>query len=826
MNAYKNLPNLGGLCVATLLILFLPFTFFANTIIYVDMDATSGSDNGTSWQNAFIDLQSALDWARNNTDVAQIWVAEGTYYPTTSLDRDVSFELVNGIALYGGFKGNESSIADRLPNTHPTILDGDIGILGDPADNSRHIVRADGITEAGTLIDGFSITNGQADGADLDGVGAGLFILSKEPGQTTVLQVNQCDFYNNLAFYGGGLANYAVNGATAEPVIASCRFYNNFAERAGGAYHYKGVGSQIHADFYNCTWYENEAINRGGAIWGHGKDGQVIDILSWNVGLFNCILYDNIAPRGAAIAAQDDNSIFRMMARNCTFYNNVATRGDAVYLHFNGTAELGNCLVWEGTDFFYNLNFSTDYLRVVNSLVQDDSDDQQELDTPEFVDADARNFQLQACSPVIDKGVNYGTPIATDPLGNPREYGDRVDMGAYEFVGTSISLPIVEQPSNVLLADEAFTDINGWTHFYNCESDQLLLSLFTDGQSIGTPGVDGFEVSIVTAATYGTAALNLSQADYLAPDEDGWFVMNRYWDINNAQQPIDPVKVRFYFADQDVMDISNSLLNNTGTELGDVRDLEFFKVTGNIDPHTSGVLTAGGQISRYVYSPDSSSLHNWTLGDFNGQQYAEFKVSSFSGGSAGALSALPLPVELLAFEGKRNGQSIDLQWITTNEQNHDYFLLEKSSDARSFLPVAMLPAQAASVEVESLYKHSDPAPYRGNNYYRLKQVDTDGSYAYSNILTVAFSNDAAQVIAYPNPVNEQLFVQLPEEIEGRVTLEIWDALRRVVYTEELTQNTQALLTLPTGNLEPGLYTLKIRGKRYRAYHSFVKIGTW
>jgi len=109
MTHWKRSPRaiLGLLALALALVLAASgntASLAAGTIIYVDADAT-GSHNGTSWANAFTSLQDGLDAAA--TSPAEIWVAEGTYKPTVEYggadDRYKSFQLKNGVALYGGF---------------------------------------------------------------------------------------------------------------------------------------------------------------------------------------------------------------------------------------------------------------------------------------------------------------------------------------------------------------------------------------------------------------------------------------------------------------------------------------------------------------------------------------------------------------------------------------------------------------------------------------------------------------------------------------------------------------------------------------------------
>src|SRR5690606_37941362 len=101
--------------------------------------AATGANNGYSWADAFTDLQSALAIAASGTE---IWVAKGTYKPTTGTDRNATFAMKNGVAVYGGFVGTETSRDERRWWEHETILSGDIGVEDDDSDNSRRVVSA------------------------------------------------------------------------------------------------------------------------------------------------------------------------------------------------------------------------------------------------------------------------------------------------------------------------------------------------------------------------------------------------------------------------------------------------------------------------------------------------------------------------------------------------------------------------------------------------------------------------------------------------------------------------------------------------------------
>jgi Protein of unknown function (DUF1565) len=133
---------------------------------FVDVDAT-GANNGTSWTDAYTDLQSALAAAISGDE---IWVAEGTYKPTTGIDRAIRFQLNNGVKLYGGFAGTETLRSQRNWTTHVTILSGDIGTIGNNSDNTQTVISTDG-TDSTTVLDGFTVTGGNADAAWQSGGG-------------------------------------------------------------------------------------------------------------------------------------------------------------------------------------------------------------------------------------------------------------------------------------------------------------------------------------------------------------------------------------------------------------------------------------------------------------------------------------------------------------------------------------------------------------------------------------------------------------------------------------------------------------------------------
>ena len=111
---------------------------------FVKIDA-QGANNGTSWNDAFVNLDSAL----SKTLKGEIWIAAGIYKPSVDINTPFkkykAFNIDKKIALYGGFSGIENNISQRDFDKNVTVLSGDIGVAGNDADNTPIVVSITGI---------------------------------------------------------------------------------------------------------------------------------------------------------------------------------------------------------------------------------------------------------------------------------------------------------------------------------------------------------------------------------------------------------------------------------------------------------------------------------------------------------------------------------------------------------------------------------------------------------------------------------------------------------------------------------------------------------
>jgi autotransporter-associated beta strand protein/predicted outer membrane repeat protein len=329
----------------------------APTVLYVDQSAT-GAGTGESWANAYTDLQQALGFAAVQPLVHEIRVAQGTYCPAGPAgSRQASFHMLDNVALYGGFPAGGGTLDQRDPAANPTILSGDLNGDDQPVtsaadledtsfrgDNSYHVVRADGC-DLTAVLDGFTISGGNANGAYPDEEGGGIY-----GGQLTLRDCTVTD--NTAAFSGGGIAadgtlsnciisenaadNYGGGLMLSNSTLADCTVSDNWSGYSGGGISMytstltgcritgnvaqNGAGVSIDSGaptFSGCLFSGNSASNEGGAV-----AGWEMEVSHFNT----CVFQQNSAAYGGAVSQGDCDSIFS----GCQFLGNTAGNGGAI----------------------------------------------------------------------------------------------------------------------------------------------------------------------------------------------------------------------------------------------------------------------------------------------------------------------------------------------------------------------------------------------------------------------------------------------------------------------------------------------------------------
>ena len=357
----------------------------AQTTLYVDADA-AGANDGSSWSDAFTDLQSALAMA---TSTDQIWVAAGTYLPATVLNRSLSFRITgsqNGLALYGGFAGTEMTLGERdLSAGNETILSGDIGMPSDSTDNSYHVVYLDATTggsiKTATVIDGFTITAGNANDPNstsrLDRDGGGLLCNGSGSGNVCNPSLGNLTFTNNTAAsHGGGMVSYAAFTGESSPSFTDVVFINNFANNGGALFNDARDGGISSPTLTGVTFTDNATpdtvVFGGGAIFNFASGGGV------SSPIFTDVIFTGNTARGGGAVFNDARSASRCNPTftDVTFDSNIAS-GNAVLLpslgRFGGGALTNYTEGGESSPVFINVTFVNNSAAVSGGAIYSES---------------------------------------------------------------------------------------------------------------------------------------------------------------------------------------------------------------------------------------------------------------------------------------------------------------------------------------------------------------------------------------------------------------------------------------------------------------------
>lgn len=426
-----------------LITLFLTSEVATARIIYVKQGANG---DGSTWANALPHLQTALAMAVSGD---QIWVAAGTYYPDegtgqTDNDPNAAFTMREGVSLYGGFDGTESSLAARKPvnprigQPSGTTLSGDIGTLNNDADNTYRIFNNNQTLTAGTMLDGFVITLARGNNGAKSG--GGMYNLNSSP------TIRNCTFTDNKAsYYGGGMLN-----ENSHPTIINCLFSSNRVDSSleyGGAIANKGSNPVITA----CT-FSNNYGTYGGAVSNQGSNPRIVNcdfsgnrsstggafynLNSSNPTVINCTFTGNCCAGGSVINSSSSIASFI----NCSF----AGHSDIAFMEGVSSLTFTNSVFWDnGTALFSNYAGPQSVATVTNSLITGAAENY--VSGPDNVTITANPFNPDIYFALLptSAGIDTGNPDAytavNAPLTDIRENartsgaGCRLDMGAVEY---------------------------------------------------------------------------------------------------------------------------------------------------------------------------------------------------------------------------------------------------------------------------------------------------------------------------------------------------------------------------------------------------------
>ena len=463
--------------------------------IYVDPTAAVDG-SGATWADAHHYLQDALA-ADQYAEV--ICVAAGVQFPDRSSanpggtgDRTAAFQLVNGVGLFGGFPPGGGDWPDRDPSAFVSKLSGDLAeddpAIGDPqnlftdpnrSDNSYHVVT--GVdTDANTVLDGFTVCSGHADGpTTYDQVGGGIYHYVPPDGNDPATEIRNCVVTGNSALAGGG----GIGNMDASVTVVDCVISDNATlVWGGGMYNYNF--NEASPRIGNCSFLRNVAIGanigdpnfqqvgRGGGVANHFSSPLIINtVFSGNRAqyagggmynasdlahhhapeLVNCTFSENVCTGSLGGAIRNYGA--SLIMTNSVLWGNQATNGPQLAIaQVYVVADVSYCDVQGGlpavhTQSAPTINWGPGNITLDPNFRDADGDD----DVPGTVDDDLR---LRDYSPCIDAGQNSSVPADVLDLDDDdntaeltpidRDWNDRiidgdmdsnavVDMGAYEY---------------------------------------------------------------------------------------------------------------------------------------------------------------------------------------------------------------------------------------------------------------------------------------------------------------------------------------------------------------------------------------------------------
>ena len=430
------------------------------TIVYVKKTAT-GSNNGTSWTNAYTNLRTALTNAPSN---AQVWIAEGVYYVPSGSGRGISFEITNkNLSVYGGFSnsGTQTSVGQRSPAAFNTILSGDISqddtvfssttrkTDSKRSDNAYNVIKISlsGASSYNVTLDGLWIQDGNASGPN-DGAekyGAGIYCIRNATGSGSHnITVKNCVIRNNTAGSSAAIAPYFyyINNGSSTFNIHQNKIYNNIADEwAVMGLHIPGTNGLTAYGLYflSNSVYRNISLGNDAAVIGAVCRNNTDPSSSFGYNIsWNTFAYNTTGTSGGVICGEGTqgvtpSNVSYLRSTNNIFWGNAPARA---YYRRLGARE-----------FNFTCYYAYNMAEVNDSFLTTDTTYHNIWGNPKFENVAIDNYRLTPCSRAINSGSTMipdgsggAFSVATsgkDVEDNSRTQQSIIDRGAYEFFGTA-----------------------------------------------------------------------------------------------------------------------------------------------------------------------------------------------------------------------------------------------------------------------------------------------------------------------------------------------------------------------------------------------------
>jgi len=315
----------------------------------------------------------------------------------------------------------------------------------------------------------------------------------------------------------------------------------------------------------------------------------------------------------------------------------------------------------------------------------------------------------------------------------------------------------------------------------------------TDGNIVAEIKANGNNLGNVTTSYY-------MNSGNIRATSDKKLYLNRSITINPQNQPTSSVSVRLYLTAAEYNDLKTA--SNANGNPSSVTAISNLRLLKNNDGCVNKLTNATTIISpQYI--------------DTFGNNFAvQFNTSSFSSFYFSNPDMVALPVQLVHFWGNMQNRVTQLQWETSNENNSDYFSIERSIDGTNFQPIGKVSAAGQANDTRRYqYFDKDVTSITASTiYYRLRLADKDGKFTYSKIISFSLLQGNGFTL-YPNPVQKQLNIKVGQIQEGRMLIQLTDLNGRVIQAFNKYVGANSIINMEVSQLKPGVYILQVKNDR-------------
>jgi hypothetical protein len=382
-------------------------------------------------------------------------------------------------------------------------------------------------------------------------------------------------------------------------------------------------------------------------------------------------------------------------------------------------------------------------------------------------------------------GPGSANPVVPNCAGCVQKY---TFLGYYDAAGKS------SIPTSIDVTDGAVNNCNTATTVTidNTNSNLWVPITGSDGNIMAEIYANGNTLGTITSSFYkNSGAIRIA---------NGTHFLDRNMTITPQTQPSSTVKIRLYLSKAEL----DALIADAGSGVFSIGNLQILK---NSDACSNTISSATTLIAPTF--AEAHGANGYMLqGDISSFSSFYFSSSNFT-----------LPLDLIAFTGRlQNNNSVLLNWKTENEVNTSHFVIERSTDNNHFAGIGNVSANGRYTIGNNAFDYSftdNDAINQSSQrlYYRLKMVDIDGKYKYSNIVSVTMPLTTGKVIISPNPVIHEVKVAIASPLDGRVQWTLIDNIGRRILkgSEQVRKADINNFTINMSRLPSGTYYLTITG---------------